>query len=242
MSSGRRILVIEDEPSISENIGYSLSTEGFEVAVAGTGTEGLEHFFDGRVPPDLIILDVGLPDMSGFDVCRQVRARSSVPIVFLTARDGEIDRVVGLELGADDYVVKPFSPRELVARVRAILRRSDAGKSGSRPDDRDGGKANAAAGPFSVDEKRHRICCRELPLDLSRYEYGLLKLLVEHPGRVYTRDQLMEHVWDEPDSSLDRTVDAHIKSLRAKLREAGAGLEDAIVTHRGVGYSLREDW
>lgn len=239
MSGGRRILVIEDEPSISENISYSLSTEGFEVAVAGTGAEGLEHFADGRVAPDLIILDVGLPDMSGFDVCRRVRARSSVPIVFLTAREGEIDRVVGLEPGADDYVVKPFSPRELVARVRAILRRSDAAIPGALVG---AGKKAAAAGPFSVDEKRHRICCRERPLELSRYEYGLLKLLVEHPGRVYSRDQLMENVWDEPEASLDRTVDAHIKSLRAKLRGVEPGLEEAIVTHRGVGYSLKEDW
>ena len=230
----RRILVIEDEPSITENLLYSLSTEGYDVVAAATGGEGLAHFEAEAESPDLVILDVGLPDISGFDVCRQIRAKSSVPVVFLTAREGEIDRVVGLELGADDYVVKPFSPRELVARVRAILRRTDGAVA-------NGGTDGAEVGPFSVDEKRHRICCEGAALDLSRYEYGLLKLFIEHPGRVYSRDQLMEQVWDEPDASLDRTVDAHIKSLRAKLREVASGA-DAIVTHRGVGYSLKEDW
>jgi two-component system catabolic regulation response regulator CreB len=236
MATTRRILVIEDEPSISENLIYSLGSEGFEVAAEATGGGGLAHFSGEQAAPDLVILDVGLPDMSGFDVCREIRSKSSVPVVFLTARESEIDRVVGLELGADDYVVKPFSPRELVARVRAILRRSDGSTDGNL--ERNSG---ACAGPFSVDEKRHRISCEDRALDLSRYEYGLLKLFIEHPGRVYSRDQLMEQVWDEPDSSLDRTVDAHIKSLRAKLREVSGGA-DAIVTHRGVGYSLKEDW
>lgn len=234
----RRILVIEDEPSISENLLYSLSTEGFDVVAEATGGEGLSHFDVAANYPDLVILDVGLPDISGFEVCRQIRAKSTVPVVFLTAREGEIDRVVGLELGADDYVVKPFSPRELVARVRAILRRTEGAVANGVAD---GAESDAAVGPFTVDEKRHRICCEGESLDLSRYEYGLLKLFIEHPGRVYSRDQLMENVWDEPDASLDRTVDAHIKSLRAKLREVAGGA-DAIVTHRGVGYSLKEEW
>lgn len=230
--------MIEDEPSISENLLYSLSTEGFEVVAAATGGDGLSHFDVDAERPDLVVLDVGLPDISGFDVCRQIRTKSTVPVIFLTAREGEIDRVVGLELGADDYVVKPFSPRELVARVRAILRRTEGAVTSG---DSGGVVSGATAGPFVVDEKRHRICCEGVSLDLSRYEYGLLKLFIEHPGRVYSRDQLMEHVWDEPDASLDRTVDAHIKSLRAKLREVSSGA-DAIITHRGVGYSLREEW
>jgi len=234
----RRILVVEDEPSIAENLAYSLKTEGFEVCLAATGGEALPYFTDkcDQTAPALVILDVGLPDMSGFDVCREIRSRSSVPVIFLTAREAEIDRVVGLELGADDYVVKPFSPRELVARVRAILRRSAATNPAV-----DKGWESLALGPFKVDGNRRRISCEGAAIDLSRYEYGLLALLIEHPGRVYTRDQLMEQVWDEPDSSLDRTVDAHIKSLRAKLRDTAAG-DAAIVTHRGVGYSLREDW
>ncbi len=234
----RRILVVEDEPSIAENLTYSLSTEGFEVCLAATGGEALPYFSnDGdAAAPALVILDVGLPDMSGFDVCREIRSRSTVPVIFLTAREAEIDRVVGLELGADDYVVKPFSPRELVARVRAILRRTDAPGPLVAT-----GNENYVMGPFEIDGKRRRISCAGTAIDLSRYEYGLLELLIEHPGRVYTRDQLMEQVWDEPDASLDRTVDAHIKSLRAKLRDTTAG-DAAIVTHRGVGYSLKEDW
>ncbi len=238
MTMTRRILVVEDEPSIAENIAYSLSTEGFEVCLATTGGEALPYFSnDGtEVAPALVILDVGLPDMSGFDVCREIRSRSTVPVIFLTAREAEIDRVVGLELGADDYVVKPFSPRELVARVRAILRRT-AGTSSVA----NAGTESHVMGPFEIDGKRRRISCAGTVIDLSRYEYGLLELLIEHPGRVYTRDQLMDHVWDEPDASLDRTVDAHIKTLRAKLRDTTAG-DAAIVTHRGVGYSLKEDW
>ena len=235
----RRILVIEDEPSIAENIEYSLTTEGFAVTLAATGGEGLSHISQSEESPELLILDVGLPDMSGFDVCREVRRTSAVPIVFLTARESEIDRVVGLELGADDYVVKPFSPRELVARVRAILRRADAAVQVSAP----AGQGECHSwGPFEIDERRHRISFGGRPLDLSRYEYGLLSLFIKHPGRVYSREQLMQNVWDEPDASLDRTVDAHIKSLRAKLREELQAGAEAIVTHRGVGYSLKEDW
>ncbi len=228
------ILIVEDEPSIAENIEYSLQTEGFCPIHCPTGREGLEAFESEN--PALIVLDVGLPDISGFDVCREVRKSSQIPIIFLTAREGEIDRVVGLELGADDYVVKPFSPRELVARVRAVLRRS-SGNSSNNADPVDDEAASAA---FAIDEKRLQIRFRGQAISLTRYEFGLLRLLAEHPGRVYTRDQLMDHVWEEPEASLDRTVDAHIKTLRAKLREIDESV-DPITTHRGVGYSLRED-
>ena len=225
-----QILVVEDEPSIAENIEYSLESEGFEVTVAGTGTDGLEFF--RNLAPGFVILDVGLPDMSGFDVCREIRRSSTVPVLFLTAREGEIDRVVGLEIGADDYVVKPFSPRELAARVRAILRRTES--AAADPD-----TVRIETGDFVVDSERMQASYFGESLELSRYEFGLLKAFAEHPGRVYTRDQLMNRVWDEPGASLDRTVDAHIKSLRAKLREIHPG-RDPIVTHRGTGYSLRE--
>jgi len=213
---GLTILIVEEEPLVRQ-----------------TGREGVTAFREAA--PALVILDIGLPDMSGLDVCREIRASSQTPILFLTAREGEIDRVLGLELGADDYVVKPFSPRELSARVRAILRRTQAAREEPLPDTEAPGCA-----AFEVDDVRQRICYRGQALTVHRYELGLLKLLAAHPGRVYTRDQLMDQVWEEPEASTDRTVDAHVKALRSKLREID-GTVDPIVTHRGIGYSLRED-
>jgi two-component system catabolic regulation response regulator CreB len=172
---------------------------------------------------------VGLADGNGFDFCRDLRSSSRVPVIFLTARTAEIDRVVGLEIGADDYVVKPFSPRELCARVRAVLRRSNG--TGATP---------ARSPAFAIDSERMRITYHGSLLDLSRYENRLLKVLVSRPGRVFTRDQLMDQAWEEPEASLDRTVDTHIKTLRAKLRKITHD-HDPIKTHRGIGYSLRED-
>jgi len=230
-----RILVVEDEPAIADNITYALSSEGFEAVWCGTGREGLAAAKSGGFA--LAILDVMLPDTSGFEVCREIRKSSHIPIIFLTARAEEVDRVVGLEIGGDDYVTKPFSPRELVARVRAVLRRSDRVKSPC-----DGGEpAPAAKTPFEIDDARHCASyCGQL-LDLSRYEFRILRILVTRPGWVYSRDKLMRMAWEDPGTSMERTVDAHIKTLRAKLREVRPGIE-AIVTHRGVGYSLREEW
>jgi two-component system, OmpR family, catabolic regulation response regulator CreB len=223
----RKILLVEDEPSIADNIVYALKTEGFVPTWCQTGQDALAKF--RRQAFALVILDVGLPDVSGFELCKKLRAASSVPIMFVTARKDEIDRVVGLEIGADDYVVKPFTPRELTARVKAILRRTESG-----------GAAPATVSPrFSIDEERCEIRYCGTPLELSRYEYRLLKVLVQKPGRVYSRDQLMELAWEEPDTALDRTVDAHIKTLRAKLR-AVRDDEDPIRTHRGLGYSLKD--
>jgi two-component system catabolic regulation response regulator CreB len=252
-----RILIIEDEPAIADNLVYALETEGFACTWCATGGEGLQAVERGF---DLAVLDVGLPDMGGFDLCRAIRQKHDLPILFLTARSGEIDRVVGLELGADDYVVKPFSPREVAARIKAILRRTASagrkqegaadGVTGSTPGgSTDAGKAPATGPaedpgahlPFRHDAERKRIAYHGVNLDLSRYEYRLLLVFLEKPGRVWSREQLMERAWDSPESSLERTVDAHVKSLRAKLREAKPGV-DAILTHRGMGYSLREDW
>ncbi|MBN1807648.1 MAG: two-component system response regulator CreB [Planctomycetes bacterium] len=227
----KRILIIEDEPGVAENISYALETEGMEPAWCGTGREGLEKLEAGGV--DLVILDVGLPDADGFEVCREIRRTSGVPVIFLTARKDEIDRVVGLELGADDYVVKPFSPRELTARVKAVLRRAGNGEAAD--------KATAVGLPFDVDEKRLAITYYGKRLELSRYEYRILRTLIRRPGWVYSRDMLMEIAWEEPGSSMDRTVDAHIKNLRAKLHAVKPEVE-AIKTHRGTGYSLRERW
>ena len=222
-----RILIFEDEPAIAENLVYALQSEGFRPRRAATAQQGLELF--AREKADLVILDVGLPDMDGFDVCRRIRASSPVPIFFLTARSEEVDRVVGLEIGADDYISKPFSPREVTARVKALFRRLAAHAAPAAP--------VSATGPFVIDEPRRRILFRGTPLDLSRYELGILKALVERPGIVYSRAQLMDKVWEEPDMSLERTVDSHVKAIRAKLRELDPDTE-WIETHRGFGYSL----
>ena len=244
------ILIIEDEPAIADTLVYALKTEGFTPEWCTTGRAGLEAL--AARPFALVVLDVGLPDGSGFDVCKQIRARSAVPVLFLTARNTELDRVLGLELGGDDYLTKPFSPRELTARVKAILRRTNgsgdvlAGGAGSpgRPEILDNRSAGTQAAsekrphPFAVDEEQCRISYHGVALELTRYEYRLLKALVQRPGRVFSREQLMAAAWEDPAASLDRTVDAHIKTLRAKLR-AIAPNEDPIQTHRGLGYSLK---
>lgn len=228
-----KVLVVEDEVAIAETLRYALESEGFAVFHATSGVDALIMLQLHK--PRCVILDVGLPDTSGFDVCREMRKVSSVPILFLSAREDHIDRVVGLELGADDYVTKPFSPREVVARVRALLRR--------------GGVIPAlvetppaippvATEIFHIDSQRKQIIFYGTLLDLSRYEYLLLEKLLRTPERVYTREQLMLAIWDEPSASMERTVDAHIKNIRQALRMVRPDLE-IIITHRGFGYSLQ---
>jgi len=224
------ILVVEDESAIADTILYALRTDGMQATHCVLGGEALDRLRAER--PDLVILDVGLPDINGFEVCRTLRTFSDVPVIFLTARHEEIDRIVGLEIGADDYVVKPFSPRELAARVRVILRRA-RGAVASAP---------VAAAPVLPDGFHHdsdgaRMAWRGRWLDLTRYEYRLLAVLVQHPGRIYARPQLMDLVWHDALDTVDRTVDTHVKTLRAKLREIDPGA-DPIRTHRGMGYSL----
>lgn len=233
----QNILIVEDEPSIADNITYALTTEGFAARWCTSGREALTDLYAGGI--DLIILDVGLPDINGFELAKQIRREFMVPIIFVTARDSEIDRVVGLEIGGDDYVVKPFSPRELTARVRAVLRRTAAPISGQTAEHLSAAKQPVSK-MFAVDQIRYTISLMNRPLNLSRYEFRLLRVLVSHPGRVFTREQLMEKVWDEPDMSFERTVDTHIKTIRQKLRQADPDRE-WIVTHRGIGYSLREE-
>ncbi len=217
------ILIVEDESSIADTIAYALKTEGFTPSHTELGEVALARLQGGSF--SLVILDVGLPDLSGFEVCRRLRTFSDIPVIMLTARAEEVDRIVGLEIGADDYVVKPFSPRELVARVRVILRRLDR----THPD--------LPADTFQVDETKHRILFKGMALDLTRYEFRLLKTLLAHPEQVFSRAQLLERVWPEAEESGDRTVDTHIKTLRAKLRAVGAEA-DPIQTHRGLGYSI----
>jgi len=229
MSTRPRILVVEDEPAIADTIVYALTTDGFDVQWVATGADALAALSQQACA--LAILDVGLPDINGFELFKRITAAHvGLPAIFLTARASEIDRVVGLELGADDYVAKPFSPRELVARVRTVLRRAQQPLPA----------VSSPASSFLVDDERKTIRFRGVALDLPRIEYRLLKVLAERPGRVFSRDELMSRAWDDPGSSFDRTVDTHVKSLRAKLR-AIAPDDDPIQTHRGLGYSLRDN-
>lgn len=231
------ILVVEDEPSVADNITYALSSHGFQPVWCQTGAEALTSLQSHTVA--LIILDIGLPDVNGLELAKTIRRQSVVPLIFVTARSEEIDRVVGLEIGADDYVVKPFSPRELTARVKAVLRRTGQPPS-TIPSTLSGDSTAGALPPaFQLDPARHRIAYFGIPLSLSRYEFRLCQLLLTHPGRVYSRDELMQLVWESPEMSLDRTVDTHIKTLRQKLRVIRPDI-DPIVTHRGVGYALKE--
>ena len=216
------ILIIEDETPIADVLAYALKSEGYVTQHCTLGGEGLAQLRSGKFA--LAIMDVGLPDMSGFDVCRQARTYTDIPILFLTARSEEVDRIVGLEIGADDYVTKPFSPREVVARVRVILRRLGQAATG----------ANTSW--FEVDAASARIRFCGALLELTRYEYLLLKFLLEQPGRIYARDLLMDAIWRDALDTSDRTVDTHIKTLRAKLKAVRDDL-DPIVTHRGMGYS-----
>jgi len=222
-----RILIIEDEPAISDNIQFVLETEGLETVRVATGLAATPILEQG--PVDLIVLDIGLPDISGFDLLKDIRRTRSTPIILLTARTAEIDRVLGLEIGADDYVAKPFSPRELAARVKAVLRRCHSAAAGK--------PADAA---FAINTSKRTIAFFGTALDLSKYEFDILRQFIERKGHVFSREQLMNLVWEQPETSLDRTVDAHIKNIRAKLRAVRPDLEP-ILTHRGTGYSLRED-
>ncbi len=221
-----RLLLVEDEPAIADTLVYVLENECHVVSHAMTGMDALA--MQSAAAHDLAILDVGLPDMTGFDLCRKLREKWPIPVLFLTARGGELDRVLGLEIGGDDYVTKPFSPREVAARVKAILRRTGAGAV-SLPE--------VVAGALVVDDVEKRIRCGAERIDLTAHEYRMAAVLISRPGRVFTREQLLEHAWDDPGAVTDRTVDTHVKSLRAKLREACAGAEEMIVTRRGLGYS-----
>jgi two-component system, OmpR family, catabolic regulation response regulator CreB len=218
-----RVLLVEDEVAIADAVQYALRAEGLQVEHSLLGAPALERL--RREHFDVVVLDVGLPDLDGFALCRQLRTFSQVPVIFLSARDAEVDRVVGLELGADDYVTKPFSPRELVARVRARLRRGEPAV------------AVRDHGDFGHDAAGQRIRFRGQWLALTRYEYLLLAALLARPGAILSRDRLMDQVWGDAPDTVDRTVDTHVKTLRAKLRQAAPDA-DPIRTHRGLGYSL----
>ncbi len=220
-----RVLVVEDEESFSEALAYMLRKEGYEVAVAATGPAALEEF--DRSGADLVLLDLMLPGLPGTEVCRQIRQRSKVPVIMLTAKDGEVDKVVGLELGADDYVTKPFSSRELVARIRAVMRR------GAEIDELMPGTLEA--GPVRMDVDRHVVTVdgRQVPMPLK--EFDLLELLLRNSGRVLTRMQLIDRVWGSDYVGDTKTLDVHVKRLRAKIEPDPANPK-FLVTVRGLGY------
>jgi DNA-binding response OmpR family regulator len=225
-----KVLVVEDDPRISDVLEYALKADGYEVVKAQRGREAIE--LAKRSAAALIVLDVGLPDIDGFEVCRAVRKFSEAPVIFLTSRSDEIDRVVGLEIGGDDYVVKPFSPRELLARIKAIRRRHDRataapGEAKSEPELR--------YGPIAIDPEKFRVRSGGREIVLTAQEFKLLELLVRHPGRVFTREQVLNRAWGEGGLVADRTIDVHVKSLRKKF-----GKFDFIETVRGIGYRARE--
>ena len=224
-----KILVVEDEPTLAESIEYNLVREGFSVLLAGDGAEGFRSFRSGR--PNLILLDLMIPEISGLDLCRMIRAESEVPIIVLTAKDAESDKVVGLELGADDYVTKPFSMRELTARVRAHLRRPSM--SGGDPGDL------LVSGSLTIDAERHTVTRAGNPIALTPKEFCLLQTLVERKGRLSTRQYLIDEVWGPEFSGVPTTLDVHIRRLREKLGTDPAS-PPQIQTVRGLGYKFVE--
>ena len=222
-----RVLVVEDEESFSDALSYMLRREGYEVEVAGTGLDALQTF--ERSGADLVLLDLMLPGLSGTEVCRELRTRSHVPIIMVTARDSEVDKVVGLELGADDYVTKPFSSRELVARIRAVLRR------GAEPEEL---LLNVVeAGPVRMDVERHVVTVDGEQVALPLKEFDLLELLLRNAGRVLTRGQLIDRVWGADYVGDTKTLDVHVKRLRAKI-EPDPATPKYLVTVRGLGYKF----
>ncbi|MFC4013413.1 winged helix-turn-helix domain-containing protein [Nonomuraea purpurea] len=223
-----RVLVVEDEESFSDALSYMLRKEGFEVSVAATGPEALDTF--DRDGADLVLLDLMLPGLPGTEVCRSLRQRSKVPVIMLTAKDSEIDKVVGLELGADDYVTKPFSSRELVARIRAVLRRQ-----GDVPEELE--TAVLAVGPVRMDVDRHVVAVRGEQVQLPLKEFELLEVLLRNAGRVLTRGQLIDRVWGADYVGDTKTLDVHVKRLRAKI-ESDPSNPRCILTVRGLGYKF----
>ena len=227
-----RILIVEDEPSLAEPLAFLLGREGYETAIAGDGRAALAEF--DRTGADLVLLDLMLPGLPGTEVCRELRARSSVPIIMLTAKDSEVDIVVGLELGADDYVTKPYKSRELLARIRAVLRRRvEEDRAADAPD------PVLEVGPVRMDVERHTVTVdgREVPMPLKEFE--LLEFLMRNAGRVLTRGQLIDRVWGSDYFGDTKTLDVHVKRLRAKI-EADPGEPKRLVTVRGLGYRFED--
>lgn len=230
--SRAEILVVDDDPRLREVVRYALSREGFSVSEAANGVEALAHL--ARVPrsPDLLVLDVKMPEMDGMELCRQVRRSSEVPIVFLSSKDDELDRVLGLELGGDDYITKPFSTRELISRVKAVLRRTRRSAAPADPEEDD----VLQTGELRMDQSRHRVHVGEDEVGLTVTEFRILQVLMRRPGRVYTRDELADRAYPGRHHVSERTLDSHVRRIRQKMRPHGL---DPVETVHGLGYRLR---
>lgn len=226
----KKILLVDDDPVLLDTLSYRLSQEGFEIITAGDGVRGLEQA--RREHPDLLVLDLMLPELDGFDVCRILRRDSAVPILMLTARENEMDKVMGLELGADDYLTKPFSLKEFIARIRALLRRAGASEQGERP-------PILSGGGVQLDGARREVTCRDQKVILKPKEFDLLAFLLANKGIALSRDRLIEKVWGYESAGDTRTVDVHIRWLREKI-EKDPSCPELIETVRGVGYRFRD--
>lgn len=224
---GARILVVDDDPNLREVVTYALQRQSYEVLTADHGLAALEIL--KRESVDLVVLDVLMPELDGLETCRQLRAFSQVPVVFLSSRAEEMDRILGLELGGDDYLTKPFSPRELVSRVKAVLRRARPAAAAEDPED------VTQVGTLRLEELTHRVFVEETEVKLTATEFRLLRTLMRHPGRVYTRDELASRAYPDVRFVSGRTLDSHVRRIRAKIREAGL---EVIETVHGVGYRL----
>ena len=237
MHNKKQILCVEDDAAILMPLRYALEREDWVVSWANTGTQAIAMVEQQTF--DFIILDVGLPDLNGFEVCKKIRHFNQTPLLFLTARDDEIDRIVGLEIGADDYCTKPFSSREIVSRIKAIWRRMEIQNQLQQQNKTTLVEVKATTSKtWQCQDESIQIQYFGTALQLTRYEYRLLKLLIDHPEQVFSRQQLMDHIWEHPEHSLERTVDTHIKGLRQKLRYISTE-HDPIITHRGFGYSMK---
>ncbi|MDX6633273.1 MAG: two-component system, OmpR family, alkaline phosphatase synthesis response regulator PhoP [Solirubrobacterales bacterium] len=233
MPASGRILIADDEPSVRDSVGYALTQEGFDVTLAVDGEDAEQRLGADEVAYDLLILDIMMPGRSGLDLCRDVRGRSTVPIILLTAKDAEVDKVVGLEVGADDYVTKPFSVRELLGRVRAQLRRRELDRAAPA------GGAKLQAGPVEIDLARHIVTVRGHQVNLTRSEFQVLRLLIDRPGQVFSREEIMEELWQTEFRGDVRACDVHISNLRQKV-ERDPQEPELVVTVRGVGYKFFE--
>jgi two-component system OmpR family response regulator len=233
MNKPRLILIADDDPHIREVVRFALENAGFQTAQAADGRESVEQF--AALSPDLVILDILMPEMDGTEVCRQIRARSATPIIFLSSRDEEVDRILGLELGGDDYVTKPFSPRELVARVKAVLRRAEIVQEAADSPTITGPQKVLRHGQLELDLDRFEAHWDGKPVVLTVTEFGIIRALLSYPGKVFTRDELMDAAYTFDNVVTDRTIDSHVRRVRRKFAEAGA---DPIETVHGLGYRL----
>jgi two-component system, OmpR family, response regulator RegX3 len=231
-NSAGKILIADDEPSVRDSVGYALDQEGFDVTGAVDGTDA-EEKLAGDFDYDLLILDIMMPGKSGLDICREVRSRSAVPIIILTAKDAEVDKVVGLEVGADDYVTKPFSVREILGRVRAQLRRRELDRSPTPEAQR------IVSGPVTIDLARHVVAVRGRTVSLTRSEFQLLRLLAARPGEVFSRSKIMEELWQTEFDGDERACDVHISNLRQKV-ETDPQRPELVLTVRGIGYKFND--